>query len=101
AQPVPENLMIFVVSSATITGASAAPAPAAPAGNVSSAATSETCVFGANFLTMRPMWLDSFTAASRRLQAMPRGWDGPGSVPPSRVALFRAERITRDALMDQ
>jgi hypothetical protein len=55
---------------------------------------------GLNYVYTRPVWLDIFTAASKRLQALPTGWDGPGSVPSSKVALYKAEQIARDALTD-
>jgi hypothetical protein len=48
---------------------------------------------------MTPRWLGLFTESAARLAKLPAGWDGPGSVPASSKALFRAERITRDALI--
>jgi hypothetical protein len=44
-------------------------------------------------------WLHSFVANSKRLAALPKGWDGPGSIPTPEGILYRAERITRDALI--
>jgi hypothetical protein len=55
-------------------------------------------VFGYDQATIAPDWLDAFTENSKRLAALPFGWDGPGSVPSSQTALYKAERIIRDAL---
>lgn len=43
-------------------------------------------------------WLDELTANARRLSGLASGWDGPGSVPISRKVLFRASKLSRDAL---
>jgi len=103
SQDTGENVVIAIISSnATASDhVQSQPASPVPMGNVSSAAALVGQTFGANYPCMPPAWLDKFTTASRRLQALPRGWDGAGSVPPSKTALFKAERITRDALADQ
>ncbi len=43
-------------------------------------------------------WLDMLSASARRLSALNPGWDGPGSVPISRTALFTATSLTLSAL---
>ena len=61
AQLAPDHVSVFVVSSATISGAVAADAQAraTPAGNVASSATGES-MFGTNFLAMRPGTIISY-----------------------------------------
>jgi hypothetical protein len=54
-------------------------------------------IFGGTFTPATP-WLTDFVASSVRLARLPFGWDGDGSVPAAKSALYKAERITRDAL---